>query len=634
MPSPFFSQNMAKLREVFPLLADELDKVEDGEAVLKIETAASGAPTLVFQGLYVHSKRDPEREAERLVGSAGDAGDEEAALVLGFGLGYAAVALAAKFPARPIIIVEKRPELLKKALEVRDLRTLLTRERLVFVLGGDGGGVTDALSLFESSPGVPPLTIWNRTLTGMDEEWYAGVEDRIRTWNSRTKVNRATQKRFGKRWVRNLSKNLEIVRDVPGISGLEGILRERDVPVFLAAAGPTLDDVGPFLNEISKRCLVVAVDTSLRFLLAHSVDPDFVVSVDPQYWNFRHLVPASKTRLVAESAVYPPCLRFPFEGIFLCGSLFPLGRFIEDRVDPKGDLGAGGSVATSAWDFVRLLGPRNVWIAGLDLAFPELKTHFHGAFFEEKSLAESSRFSTVETWNFRLLMDGQPFLAKQRGGGAILTDKRLSLYAAWFESRFNLFPELKNYSLSAEGLELKGLETRTLEELLALPERREELNHLLIEACKAIERDFFSVEAGKLRTEKYENAKKNLVDGLESIKNLAIDAASCAGTAAIRNRMGHLGDGEREKALKKLDAANVSITKSAVKEIAGFLFPETEEWEAEIAIKKPDTLTMHLEFSERFYKALSEAAAYNLRFLAKVPQSKADIFTIGRETPH
>ena len=58
---------MAVLKQIFPLLAAEIEKAQGESDELKIEIASSGAPTLVFKGLYVHSRRDPEREAERLV---------------------------------------------------------------------------------------------------------------------------------------------------------------------------------------------------------------------------------------------------------------------------------------------------------------------------------------------------------------------------------------------------------------------------------------------------------------------------------------------------------------------------------------------------------------------------------------
>ncbi|MDR1858383.1 MAG: DUF115 domain-containing protein [Treponema sp.] len=380
-------------------LADEEPKDED----LKIETAASGAPTLAIRGLHVHSPRDPQREGQRLAESLAAGGENSAntegaaapAIVLGFGLGYAAQALAELAPRRPVIIVEKNISILRLAFEQRELHSLLSRDGIAFVPGGSGEGVIKALSLFEKNPGErsAPLILRNRALVSIDEQWYGTVENRIRAWAMRDDVNMATLKRFGGRWVRNLWRNMGAIRDLPGISRLAGLASEGEpLPVFLAAAGPSLDHAATLLPEIQKRCIVVAVDTSLRFMQSNGVHPDFALVVDPQFWNSRHLdrCGSPHTRLVIESAVYPPVSRLSCKGMYLCGSLFPLGKFIEQRVDPKGDLGAGGSVATTAWDFARSLGAREIWIAGLDLSYPGLRTHYRGALFEERPLPNRS----------------------------------------------------------------------------------------------------------------------------------------------------------------------------------------------------------------------------------------------------
>jgi hypothetical protein len=349
------------------------------------------------------------------------------------------------------------------------------------------------------------------------------------------------------------------------------------------------------------------------------VDPDFAVVVDPQYWNARHLdrSAAPRTHLISESAVYPPVLRHPFRGRFLCGSLFPLGRFIEVRLDPKGDLGAGGSVATTAWDFARVLGASSIWIAGLDLSFPELKTHFRGALFEDRSHAESSRRIPAETWVFRALRDGRPFLAPAAGGGQVLTDHRLSLYASWFEHRFREYPAVRNYSLSPGGLAIAGLEAASPEELLALPERRDEINQRLETLFSTIKSDFTGPEAVRQRAEQYEKAQKILLDGLRDIKARAEEAAEWAGTALRRSRHVVPQAAEQDRILKKLDRANRAIADSEVREVTGFLFPQASELEAGLRPGITDPFLHHLEFSALFYRALAEAAGYNLKALLK-----------------
>ena len=130
-----------------------------------------------------------------------------------------------------------------------------------------------------------------------------------------------------------------------------------------------------------------------------------------------------------------------------------------------------------------------------------------------------------------------------------------------------------------------------------------------------MERDFDSQKARETRTEQFKKARFTLLEGLREIKSCAEDAEECAKTAARRNRQGRLGEQDKERVLKNLDTLNKKISESGVKEIAGFLFPETLGWEEEIAALYPDPLARHLEFSARFYQALSKAARDNLRAL-------------------
>jgi hypothetical protein len=640
--SAFWRLNAETLRGQYPRLLEDLFREDDAAEPpqdIVIEASAQGVPVLKADGRYVHSPRDPAREARRLVEAAGGAGgaggadgadggtaENSAVILLGFALGYAAEAAAELFPQRPLIIVEKSRRMLKAAFETRDLRALLSRRDIAFVCGASSGAVTQALSFFEKSRGEKnaPLVIRNRVLAELDAEWYAAVEGHIRTWNLRDEVNSATHKKFGKRWVRNLARNMSAIRDLPGISRLAGLAaadgEAAAPPVFLAAAGPGLDSAGPLLRDIHRRCIIVAVDTSLRFFMRHGVEPDFALVVDPQFWNSRHLDRSigKRVRLIAESAVYPPVFRLPFRAAYLCGSLFPLGTFIEKRVDPKGLLGAGGSVATTAWDFARSIGARDIWIAGLDLAFPAFKTHFSGALFEERALSESNRKNPAETWLVRALQDGSPFYApaaeiSRCPASQVLTDRRLSLYAAWFENRFRRYPEIRNRSLSSGGLAIAGLENVSAESFLALPDRRKEIDRRLDAAFSRIEADFFEPEETRRRAERYCEAAAALRSGLERIKTAAERGSRIAEDALKRGFSPAL----QRETLAKLDEVTRLISESAVKEAAGFLFPPQETPLNEKNTKKTgaDAFRAFLESSLKLYRPLAQAAAYHLQIL-------------------
>ncbi|MDR1143914.1 MAG: hypothetical protein LBK77_06835, partial [Spirochaetaceae bacterium] len=200
----FLKQNMALLRSGYPGLADLYAGKDDalsGEpsgapAGFRVETAASGDPVLVYTGnpaagnqtdgttgildtaeagirdtgiigILIHSRRDPAREGRRQAEAALAETGQKTFIVLGFGLGYAACALAKSLgPGGLLIIVERRKELFRLALERRDLAELLDPGRAVFVIGENSGAVTGALSMLEKQlPGGEPVIVKNRALT-------------------------------------------------------------------------------------------------------------------------------------------------------------------------------------------------------------------------------------------------------------------------------------------------------------------------------------------------------------------------------------------------------------------------------------------------------------------------------------
>jgi hypothetical protein len=508
-----WAKNAAVLTKFFPGLVEQLAGAETSATppvALRLETAADGEPTLVVNGTYVHSKREPLREAARLVDAVvGGAAPRGVIVAFGFGLGYAVVAAAEqRGNSHPLIIVEKHPEILKKAFETRDFTGFLSKNIVAFALGCTEDSIFGALSFFNEKKDVRILK--NRALVQLDEAWYAGIERRIHTWQTKDAVNEATVKRFGDRWTRNFLKNCAMSNCVcayPGVSRLKGLLK-RDIPLLLVAAGPSLDGATRLLPAFAKRCAVVGVDTSLNYLIRSGVDPDWIVSGDAQYWNSRHLdrLGASNACLVTESAIYPLTLRHG-KRTFLFATPLPLGKQIEEKVDPKGRLGSGGSVATTAFDFCLELEPSVIFIAGLDLSFPHYKTHFKDAFFEKQSDAQAARLCPAETRSFRALRDGDPFYARAANGGKTLTDKRLSLYAAWFENRLFSINSARSqnklavYSLSEEGLAINGLQTARADDILSLPPRRTEIHSLLHSAFDKIERDF--ADEGRERMERW-----------------------------------------------------------------------------------------------------------------------------------
>jgi hypothetical protein len=473
-------------------------------------------------------------------------------------------------------------------------------------LGGDPAPV---IAAFRTAPEKTAL-IRNPALNAADAEYYAEVERHIETWRAKDKVNEATLRRFGKRWVKNQAANFTAIRDLPGVNLLAGLF---DFPVLLAAAGPSLDEISGKLKALADRCVVVAVDTALRFLKREGVRPDFAVSVDPQFWNFRHLdrCLSSKTILISESAVYPGVLRERTGGAaFLCGSLYPLGSFIEARVGDKGRLGSGGSVASAAWDFaaalVRCAASPAVFITGLDLAFPGFTTHYKGAFFEENAHVTANRFLPAETKSFHALRDGAPFFAKSADGNPVLTDKRLSLYASWFENRLRSAENYCNLRLSGGGLAINGLKTARVDDILALPISRPAITDRIERVISDVFEKWNDENEVKTRAERYKAAYSTLVAGLEDALHTAQSVLCCINT--FQHSHGGMSFGEL---LQKIEAANATLLQSEVKAAAGFLLPATGP-----PLPPTDGIDGFLSLTAKTYGDFAESLSFTLSALS------------------
>lgn len=544
----------------------------------------------------VHSAHAPQEEALRLARALPPAADT--ALVLGFGLGYLPEALLAGRLAQRVIVCEASASLLAQALALRDLSAVLADEALGFMVGGP----PEALVGLLDEVGARRLAVLsNQALERAFPAWYAPLRAAADRYASKEGINENTLRRFGRLWVRNLAHNLPLVGRLPGTARLEG--RFEGLPILVLAAGPSLDLVLPLLPALRERLVLVCVDTALRTVLRAGIEPDFLIVVDPQYWNWRHLegLASPSSILVSESAAWPAVFRFSARATFLCGSLFPLGLAIEARAGAKGRLGAGGSVATTAWDFARVLGAGTVYMAGLDLGYPGGQTHARASLFEQRSLSAGHRLAPAETAKAAALFSGGATWAQDAAGRALRSDQRMALYAWWFESRLGRSSSPPTLRLGDAGLAIPGLGTVRPEDLLALPLAREGIDARLAELASFMEDPEAALGAAQ--------GLEDLGLELRACRDLALGAAREA-AAARAELAGGLQPASR---LARLDEADARLMGSAASDIIGFLLPPL----GEILGRRAKDLGEGLLASESLYRGIADSAAYHLKALGK-----------------
>lgn len=545
------ARNLMELSQVQPALASFLATTEP--EVWQCSAAASGDLTARHEGKLLHSARDPRNEAARLVAAALPGG-ADTAVILGAGLGYA-IEAAFELPGiERVILCEALPQRIVASLDARDLSSILSREGLSYVAGGDPGAILAALE--DTGARIAGL-VGQRALETGAEPWYAAVRAAFERFAAKESINENTVKRFGRLWVRNIARNSVAAAAFHGIQGLAS--RFAGFPALVLAAGPSLDEVLSHIQDLRQRCLIVAVDTSLRSLLARGVEPDFVLVVDPQYWNWRHVADLEwrTSYLVTEPAVWPPALRCRFKGAFVAASVFPLGRalFPGDR----GALGAGGSVATSAWDFARHIGAGTIYMAGLDLGYPVGHTHARASLFEQRAIAAGSRLHPSSTTQAAAVFTIPTQAAKANDGGSILTDARMTLYAWWFEARLARRESPPTRTLSQRGLAIPGMALSGIEALLELPPRRNELDAILHE---------IGVSAAST-PQGLASALPELISSLSEIEQRARKGAEAAEAWLSRGSSARGGPG----LLAILDEVDAFLRDSAARDVVGFLLP-------------------------------------------------------------
>ena len=98
----------------------------------------------------LHSKYNPEREAEQLVKEFSK-NDFDAAVFLGFGLGYAPIAFAEKNPTTPLILIENNPLFLFAALNTLDFTKVFSHPNLIFVTKTNASTAVSVLANYKLS---------------------------------------------------------------------------------------------------------------------------------------------------------------------------------------------------------------------------------------------------------------------------------------------------------------------------------------------------------------------------------------------------------------------------------------------------------------------------------------------------
>lgn len=564
--------------------------------------------TVKENDILLHSGYSPVKEVQKLF-NCDEIKDSDCTWIFaGIGLGYAPLEFARTRTDSLMVIIEPDPGFLFASMCALDWSDIFNHEKCVIVTDANPEQI---VPLLENLHALDKTKIVSQnSQTKHQEQWFKTFFTLFERNKQKQNINTNTLERFSSLWLRNSAKNLKTFSECSGIEIYKNML-DKKIPALICAAGPTLETVLPHLKEIKKRAVIIAVDTALRSLLRYDVEPDFVILIDPQYYAANHIagLKSPSSVLITESSVYPSVMRFECRKKVLCESLFPLGQYFEKKLLPSqsfGKITAGGSVSTSAWDFAKYIGADKIYMAGLDLGYPQNKTHIKGSTFEEKSHSTSTKLNSAENNLCSILFSAANEKSVDYEDNQIITDSKMKLFAWWFESQIAKYPQIETFTLSEKSLKIPGIKIASCSSLLALNDISLEKQSIIETSEKqhsGFDSDSFSKALQDLKdtmSDLYEQAKKGFY-----ICDRILSESPAKAEAAARSKFAEL---------EKIDSF---IMNSQAKNAASLVFPTQRQLEELLSNEKPfsSQILCSIQKSRIIYSELKKAVSQYQKYL-------------------
>lgn len=219
---------------------------------------------------------------------------------------------------------------------------------------------------------------------------------------------------------RNRIKNISLLADSIWISDLKKCFQKKidfcKIPAIIVAAGPSLDKNIELLKEAKGKAFIFAVDSAVRMLEKHHIQPDAVVTTDPvkEKVLFENKVMKNSPLFYCLESVHDNIKNLKGRKIFYNnngGNCQLLNCFSKDSEA----LEIRGSVSNVAIGLARYMGFKTIIVIGLDLAFKGNKKHADVVYNDgDVNKAEEWAYTYVQGQNGEQLLTYDNFVYYKR----------------------------------------------------------------------------------------------------------------------------------------------------------------------------------------------------------------------------
>jgi len=387
----------------------------------------------------LHSRYQPKAEADRYIGSLNIRPGVDWFIFIEPGLGYLVHALRKLRPGSRAVVLHA---------DSRFRETGAACPGVPAWYPDSGMGVQEFLEREIPETADVQIVEWKPSV-GVFGECCARLVRESAAFVRRAAASRRTGAAFGRRWLRNFFRNLNLLQSTV-------LYKTMDAPVVVTGSGPSLEAALPKIIACREGLFVIAASSSLPALAVGGLVPDMVISTDGGGWALLHLhacfrrqglpVP-TKLALGLTAAIPSQCSGIPVLPIS-DGSLWQNIALSAAGI-PSALVPQRGTVTASALELAMALTGGDIFLAGMDLSVCDIQSHARPYGFDHLFFGSASRFRPLYSQYFMRSND-------IRSGGSH------EVYAGWFGSRIASLPRRifslgNNHAVLANGLPAKDL---------------------------------------------------------------------------------------------------------------------------------------------------------------------------------
>ena len=571
-----------------------------------IETKSKKYSAKVFKdgkSIFLHSAYDPEKEANTLIKEIEN--DTDLIFIFGIGAGY--LINAVKKLNVNIAVIEPSIKFFNLLIDNFKLDKIL-EDNITFFIGGDD---IEDIEKFISIANTKKVKFFiTRSYANLFGEEALFYQQKVLSIVDKKIININTISRFDKLWAYNIASNVAKISTHYGANKFFD--KYKNIPAVIVSAGPSLEKNIRKLKEIKNKALIIAVDTAMKPLFSHNISPHFVITIDPQKKNSKYFrnVDFKDSVLIAESSVDKEAIDSFNGAIYFINSIFPLAKYFMEELGNRGDITAGGSVSTAAYDFAIRIGANPIIMVGLDLSFPNYQTHIKGSYHEENFFTEIYKLDSYDSRIYKVLIAGNLREEKNIYNEKVWTDSRFDMYKNWYEEQCLKYNQIKFYNATEGGIVINGMENINLEELI---QKFNDIDINVDRNDRNIERKneiLTNIKNGLIKIEgEISKIKPYILNALELCEKINEDLK--------RHR-------KVDKLLESLNEYDIKILNiSKVNEFLGITMQKTIKAITEGFIFEDEKYDKSIVNSYKLYEAMNESIDFN-RYIIKRALIKID----------